>query len=116
MLRYNFNRIFQIRGISRPYTFLTEHGFKKSYATRLIGGKINSMKADHMERFCLLLKCTPNDIMEWEPDNEEVNVESHPLKELIREEHLGKVKTILRNLPLEELDEVFEYIRARGKE
>lgn len=114
MLKFNFKRIIRIRRISRPYAFLIGHGFSRNYASKVVNNKLTSIRLQHLEQVCLALKCTPNDLMEWEADDAGIAEESHPLNELSRGD-LGKIDDFLQDMPLTELEAAMEYIRERSK-
>ncbi|MBI9036029.1 MAG: hypothetical protein JEZ03_16325, partial [Bacteroidales bacterium] len=37
-----------------------------------------------MEKLCLILRCTPNDFMEWEPESSKNHDPEHPLNRIIK--------------------------------
>lgn len=48
------------------YWLAKESGVSYSYMDNIIKNKTNSIKLDTLEQICILLKCTPNDIIEIE--------------------------------------------------
>ncbi|MBN2616117.1 MAG: helix-turn-helix transcriptional regulator [Bacteroidales bacterium] len=112
MLRYNFDRMFKARGIERPYSFLIHSGIGTHLATRMRKNEVKHIRLEALERVCLLLRCTPNDVMEWKPDDQ--NDKDHPLNRLIRTE--SKVIDITRSLnalPMDKLEEISKFIDER---
>lgn len=112
MLKYNISRMFRIRGIHRPYTYLVRRGFKPNYVSRLLNGKVGSLRMEHLEKVCLELNCTPNDILEWIPDKI-IQKDDYELRQLIRADHSGKIESLLNALPLDDLEDVENYIRSK---
>lgn len=109
MLQYNFDRMFKARGVERPYTYMIHSGFGSNLATRMRRNQVRSVRLETLERICLLLRCTPNDVMEWTPDDQDDK--DHPLNRLRRTE--SKVVDITRSLnalPMDKLEEISKFI------
>ncbi len=108
-------RIFKARGIGRPFSYLNKNGFSVNFASRIKNNKVSRLDMKQLERLCLLLKCTPNDIMEWHQD-ENISVdESHPLNEINRPNvEIDLVKTI-SSIPLGKLQEIENLIKEKMK-
>jgi len=115
MIKYNFERIFKARGIARPFSFLQKNGFSDNFASRIKNNKVARLNPQHLERLCLLLKCTPNDLMEWIPDDISVIDDAHPLNEIRRPSaEIDLVRTI-NSIPLGKIEEIENIIRAHIK-
>jgi len=112
MLKYNFDRIFKARGIDRPFTFLRQAGFHDSLATSMKRNRVNRMNLPTIEKVCILLKCTPNDLMEWEPDDNFESFSDHPLN-VIRQSRkkTTDLSRMLSSVPLEKLGDIEEIIK-----
>ena len=82
MIQYNFDRIFKARGIERPFSFLRKSGFSDNFATRVKNNRVARLELKYIEKLCLVLKCTPNDLMEWDPDDNNKIDPSHPLNQI----------------------------------
>lgn len=115
MLNYNFLRIFKARGIDRPFTYLIQSGFSDSFATRIKQNKVKLIRLKELERLCLLLNCTPNDFMEWVPD-ENSNVSKEHRLNTIRKtnEEVDMVKTI-NSIPVGKIAEINRLIQEEIK-
>ena len=68
------------------------------------------MNLDNLEKLCLLLKCTPHDLLEWEPPSDIKVTESHPLYPLIRDDEPYNILSHINKLPLSKVKEVQEFI------
>ncbi len=106
MLNYNFTRIFEARGIARPYNFLVKAGYSANFATRVANNKLRKLNLDEVERFCVLLKCTPNDLLEWVPGADDGNDEKHPLLALKRDKPAVNISQMLKSVSLEKLADI----------
>ena len=79
MLMLNLKPILAARGIERPYSFLVKSGFTPSAAHKLLHSKTSTFRLIHVEKLCTLLNCTPNDLLLWVSNRDEIVNESHPL-------------------------------------
>ncbi|NLT51332.1 MAG: helix-turn-helix transcriptional regulator [Ignavibacteria bacterium] len=113
MLQFNFTRIFKARGIDKPFSFLVNSGYSANTATRIANNRVNRFDLADLEKICLLLNCTPNDILEWIPAKEDENNENHPFASLKRTGLEIQVLQVLNTLPINELTELLN--AAAGK-
>jgi len=81
MLRINLSRIFRALGVHRPTRFMVEKGYTYSTAQRLIVMNHSSFRLKDLEQLCLRMGCTPNDILEWVPTADQVDLNT-PLQQL----------------------------------
>jgi len=105
MLIFNLQRVFALRGISNPYTQLVRLGISRPTAWNLLDNKVNSIQAKHLVKICEYLKCEPNDVYEWRPNRDTVNPDEHPLKGLRRDDKAEAFRAMIRNLPLDKIDQ-----------
>ena len=115
MLKYNFDRIFKARGIERPFTYLRKAGFSDNFATKVKNNKVNRLNLEPMERLCILLRCTPNDLMEWVPDNKQTIDKSHPINIIKKSEKVVDITRTLNSVPLGKLEEIEKLINEKLK-
>lgn len=119
MLSFNFATIFAARGIVKPVPYLIEQGLSPNYATKVAHSRFIRLDLPHLERLCIILNCTPNDLLEWTPSAKNKANPDHPLYPLKREEgKMMKLAQVINSLPIESLEEVqqaVETIRAKKK-
>jgi DNA-binding Xre family transcriptional regulator len=115
MLKINLSRIFQLRGISTPYTFLLKHGISAPTARMWARDQIGSMKPSHFEAICTALNCTPNDLFEWHPDGKSVLPESHALRTLSRPTTATSIREMIHEIPLEKVQELSAMVEELKK-
>ena len=116
MLKFNFTRIFKAKGITKPYTFLVKAGYSASFSTRLTNNKVRMLNLTDVEKLCVMLKCTPNDLLEWVPDqNHNSGGEGHPLSSLQRIGTDSQINRILFNIPVDRLAEIEQMILKEVK-
>lgn len=68
MLRLNLKAICKLRGIHKPYAWLLKAGFPPSAAFKLNQEDYANLPLAHLEKLCLLLHCTPHDLLRWTPE------------------------------------------------
>jgi DNA-binding Xre family transcriptional regulator len=106
MLKFNPRRVFRLRGINNDMTFMMKNGFIRSTASNLLNGHTNYVKDSHLEKLCLLLHCTPNDLFDWTPGKDTLIADDHPIHALKRGLPPKSVSEIVKDLPLDKLDKV----------
>lgn len=111
MLAFNLKRIFAARGIQRPFTYMVSRGFSDNFSSSIINGRKHQLNLREVERLCELLKCTPNDLIEWTPSAEQAAVEGHPLKPLERTNKVEGLTHLLSSVPLDKLTQIETLIK-----
>ena len=104
MLIYNLERIYKARGIERPYSFFRGHGFSESFAAKLKKGKMSGMKLSTLETVCILLQCTPHDLLEWKEDSKIHVPSDHPIRKLESRNSKMDMTVLLKSAPLEVIE------------
>ncbi len=112
MLYFNIQRVFALRGIERPYTWLVQNGFVAQTASNWAKNRIGYVRPEQMERLCLALNCTPNDLFEWREDNKTVVHDAHALRTLKREHKARSVADMTRDIPADKLEKLGEMLNA----
>jgi DNA-binding Xre family transcriptional regulator len=115
MLKINIQRILAGRAIDKPYTYLVKQGFSKNLAARLNTGKMKQLKLADIEKLCMLFQCTPNELLEWVPAETEKEVETQPLRDLIRVNPKVNIRAILNALPYGQIAEMEKIISEKAK-
>ncbi len=115
MLYLNINRVMRLRGFSDPYKTLVKNGFVPVTARKLTKNELRRVDLDVIEKLCLTLNCTPNDLFAWQPSQSQANPEAQALIKLKRDP-AQDVSKMLAALPLEKFDEVAGIIQNLNKE
>ena len=108
MLSFNLTRLLKLRGIERHYTWLVRNGFAPQTAVRWSKNEIGYVRPEQMERLCLLLNCTPNDLFDWREDAQKHVHDTHALRTLTKTP--SDLPAQLRELPLDKLEKLGEMI------
>ena len=111
MIKYDFDRIIKARGIERPFTYLRNAGFNDHMATRIKNNRVIRLDIKHLERLCILLRCTPNDLMVWIPEKGDQIDEKHPMNVIRKSEDEVDFVHTLNSIPIGKLKEIDQLIR-----
>ena len=106
MLYFNIKRVLDLRGIDKPYSFLVKNGFVSQTATNIINNRLQRITPQQLEKLCLLLRCTPNDLIDWKPGANSVVPENHPIRALTKEKAPPPISEMVKDLPVEKLGEL----------
>lgn len=115
MLHYNIERAILMRGHINPKAYLKRMGFTRFIVSNLLS-KPQNIRMEHIEKLCLELHCTPNDLMELEPSESKPMEENHPLKKLIRTDSMQPMREAILRLPPEKLSEAIAYMNELSEQ
>lgn len=104
-------RVFALRGIDKPHTFLVKNGFAASTASNMLAYYPIVFKVKTLEKLCIALNCTPNDLFEWRDGKDDNLPDEHALNGL-RKEAVRNFTEIVKNLPLEKMSEVESFLEG----
>lgn len=103
MLKFNPKKVFALRGIEKTTNFLVKIGFSYPQASAFLKSESRFVKIRDIERLCLALNCTPNDLFEWQADNEAVLPENHSLKALSKSGEAKNLQELIKDIPSDRL-------------
>lgn len=115
MLYFNIKRVMQLRGIGEPYKMLIKNGFVPATARKLVKNELRRVDLDVIEKLCLALNCTPNDLFAWQPSSAQANPDAQALIKLKRDQQQDLAK-LLGSLPIEKFEEVAGIIQNLNSE
>ncbi len=110
MLLLNIQRILKARGIDQVYTFLVKSGFVPFTAHKYKNSKVEHIRLDHIERLCILLNCTPNELFEWIPNDLLDDKPNHPLQKIRRRDKRLNLLKMIADIPVDKFDEVEKFL------
>lgn len=111
MLYLNLSRILKLRGIQKPFSYFMSLGYSRNTASKMAQNNVISVTPEKLERYCIELKCTPNDLFEYMPSVKNPLPENHPLLTLQREEKIVEINALLQDLSLEKIRELSDYLQ-----
>jgi DNA-binding Xre family transcriptional regulator len=110
MIYLNLKPIFEAKGIDNPNHFLWKNGFTRHSAHNLLNNKTAGISFRHLEQLCLLLGCSPNDLLTWQQTNKTNVLPTHSLQTLTKEKSKGSITQTLRQLPVNKLQELRNFL------
>lgn len=116
MLSYNLKQVMLARGIDRPHRFLVKAGFSRHTASRLLDMRCQKIFAEHVDKLCAALLCTPNDLFVWVPDKGVVYPDDYPMKALLQQDLGEGLMSALAGMPFEKFKVVAKMVLEREKE
>ena len=111
MLRFSLDHLFKARSINRPAQFLSRLGFAIGTSAGIRYGTSNVLNLRHIEKLCEALKCTPNDLLEWQPSKDQADTPDHPLAPLRHRSKADQVVQLINNLNYDKLTEIEDLIK-----
>jgi DNA-binding Xre family transcriptional regulator len=112
MIHFNPKAVFAVRGIEKPYTFMVKAGIPPRTASKILNSQSKMISVDHLEKLCVALHCTPDDLFEWVPSKNVLVHEQHPLHSLKRENQpTTQLHGYIQTLPLKKLKEIEKLIQ-----
>lgn len=115
MLKLSAKNLFAAKVIVSPQGFLRNNGFSPSTANDIVVGKVRHIKLDALEKLCLVLNCTPHDVLEWEPDASITEPMKFELSALMKAKEVIKLSEQLRGMTIAEIEDVNRYVEEKRK-
>ncbi len=86
-------------------------------ASRIVKNKLGSIRLKTLEKICLALNCTPNDLLEWYPSENYHDTERYALHAIKAKDpmHTAKISKLMHELPLGVLEELESFINDKTK-
>jgi len=103
MLKFNPKNVFLLRGIQKTTGFLVKIGFSYPKASSFLESKSRFVQIKDIEKLCIALNCTPNDLFEWKPDTNTVLPDSHALNALLNTGETKNLQQLVKDIPAEKL-------------
>lgn len=116
MLKLNAKLIFAAKSIVTPNGFLRKNGFTTNTASDIVTGKVKAIRLDRLEKLCLLLNCTPHDLLEWEPDTTIGDPQKYEMSKLIKDKKVVVLSEEMRGLTLAQVEEVHRFVESKKRE
>ena len=111
MIYFNFTRFFKLKGIVRPFSYLTKNGYSAGYATKLSNDRVYEINLVRLEKFCRDFNCTPNDILDFKPYTNDSIPEDHALHSLTKKELNNELINKINNLPADKIQQIHDIIK-----
>lgn len=106
MLSLNIAGVLNAREIQNHNQYLCQHGFSPFMVSRWLNHKTKSISNQNLERLCLLLHCTPNDLYVYSSTPNSFKTTNQPLYNLKPLTVKTPVAQLLNQLSVEQFKEV----------
>lgn len=106
MIQTRIKQLMKERGITTPLAALVAAGISQAVAQKYLSGEKEWIITKHVEKLCKFLRCTPNDLYEWTPDNAAEDYPENPLQ-AIRQKPSFNLQELLKTMTLEEIKKKF---------
>jgi DNA-binding Xre family transcriptional regulator len=110
MLNLNIKRMRRLRGVEKHYNLMIRLGFVSSTARLFLSGEIVSIKLEQLEKICIALNCTPNDLIEWQPEAGQMVAETHSMNKLKRRAEKDLPK-LLNEIPPDKFEQILKILQ-----
>ncbi|MGL2965444.1 helix-turn-helix domain-containing protein [Flavobacterium sp. XGLA_31] len=110
MLKLNLHQALQSKGIENMNGFLHQCGIPYYTATRLIHNQVGSIPFKYLEKICIHLHCTPDELFIWTPDSENAISHPHPMQKLEPKAQSQTITQKIKQLPFDKIREINNYI------
>lgn len=102
MITLQIKELCTLRGIKAPLAVLTKAGISQQIAFKYLKGDKKNLSLKHVEMLCNTLRCTPNDLFAWTPDDKTHDYPENPLLQ-IKKNTLPDLQKVIGGLSLEEV-------------
>ena len=100
-----------MRGIKKPYSFFIKLGISHTLSSHMATDKLDKILLRHLEKTCLELNCTPNDLLDWVPSGKEQDTPATALYALKKGGKATDAAELLSKLPAKQLEELAKVLR-----
>jgi hypothetical protein len=112
MLQLDVKRACAEKGVGNPIAFMKGLGFNPWVITDILQKRRVRLDYGQIEKLCVALRCTPNDLFEWHPaEGADAN---HPMQALVRNK--PGIPELLHSLSPEKLEQVREMMMQLTKD
>jgi DNA-binding Xre family transcriptional regulator len=115
MLVFNIKPLLIARGYKPTPYLLKKLGLSNSKAVTLIHGNPKNLSLKDVEKICILLNCTPNDLLNYVPDEQITGTENYLLHTLNNNINNPNPIDILKTLNHEEMLQLNKLISSFKK-
>lgn len=110
MLILNISYHCRMRGHNNPAKYLRQNGFSNHLSHKLTNNTQTTIPLKQLEELCELFQCTPNDIIEWIPDEVDAEDKTHHLISLKKDK---EEPSLLQDLTYEQLKKIAAIVREK---
>ena len=110
MIKLNLLQALKSKGIENTNKFLHQCEIPYYTASKLLNNKVESINFKYLEKICLQLHCTIDDLFVWIPDTSNKSSENHPLYKLVEKPANETINQKIKQLPFDKIQQINNYI------
>lgn len=110
MLKLSVMPLLHARGVKNKTAYLQKMGMSYHAARYIVGDHMHSFNLQVVEKICLALDCTPNDLLFFVPSSQDVP-KTHPLHSLHKDRFRDELAEGVQQLSPTELELLKEQLR-----
>jgi DNA-binding Xre family transcriptional regulator len=110
MIRLNIHQALKSKGIENTHKFLNQCQIPYHTASRLLNNNVESINFKYLEKICLHLHCTIDDLFVWIPDDNNKTATHHPLQKLVQKTTDLTITQKIKELPFDKIQQINNYI------
>ncbi len=111
MLKFYIKEVLKVKGYKPNTHILQRMGLRYTAANRLIKGEARSLNLKHLEMLCSFLNCTPNDILNFTPHQENPISLEHPLNTLTKPLNQDSPIDFIKSMTPDQAKEATELVK-----
>ena len=110
MIKVKIQKIAQKFNIKNAYQLQNFTGFAPSKAAYVWRGEWQRADLETLNTLCNVFKCTPNDLLEWQPDASQNVSETHSMNSLKKTPERDLPK-LLSEIPADKLEQILDVLQ-----
>ena len=110
MIKLNIRQALKSKGIENTHRFLMQCEIPYHTASRLLNNNVESINFKYLEKICLQLHCTIDDLFVWIPDSDNKPSANHPLQKLAQKTTNETITQKIKQLPFDKIQQINNYI------
>jgi DNA-binding Xre family transcriptional regulator len=112
MLKFDLMYILKARGVKNPGKLLRDNGINKQVTDALIRGKTKNVPTANLEKLCIILNCTINELFTWQPDDGLNIPEDHMIHTLKKDINELNISDYIKKVPIDKIKELQKFIET----
>jgi DNA-binding Xre family transcriptional regulator len=117
MIALDLARLLESKEIQNPLRYLKkEAGFSYHIGRKLLYGRMARLNYSYLEQLCLLLNCTPNELLYWKPAPGTKATDKIALSKLAGRQRKDNLVRKINQLPEEKIDQLREWVNKLSEE
>ncbi|MBK7384574.1 MAG: helix-turn-helix transcriptional regulator [Flavobacteriales bacterium] len=115
MITLDIPRIARLKGVQRPYSFLTSNGFSHHTAKKLIAGTMKRLHFSDLEKLCRIFRCEPHDLYDYRPAQAVAIAGNDHLAFLTKDKGVADLHALARRLSAKDMEAFIREANDRFK-